>query len=69
MLTITVYDWCGCGGLKETEWENNKQFDGTVDDAFTIARKLFNDHKLNVMLLHKPETIIVAIDNRSFGQR
>jgi hypothetical protein len=69
MLTIVVHDWCSCGGLKGTEWENNKQFEGTIDDAWEIARKLFNDHKLNVMLLHGTEAIIVAIDNRSFGQR
>ena len=46
MLTIVVHDWCCCGGLNGTEWKINKQFKGTIDDAWEIARKLFNDHKL-----------------------
>ena len=70
-MQITIYDWCGCGGLQGTEWEymHNKPFEGTLDDALGIARKLFDDHKLNVMLKHVPEGIIIAIDTRSFGQR
>ena len=70
-MTITIYDWCGCSGLIGTGWEfmHNKPFDGTLDDAMAIARQLFENHKLNVMLLHRPEGIILAIDTRSFGQR
>ena len=70
-MQITIYDWCGCGGLQGTEWEymHNKPFEGSFWDAMEIMRKLFDDHKLNVMLLHRPDGIILAIDTRSFGQR
>lgn len=70
-MKIVICNWRGCGGLQGTEWEfmQNKPFEGNIDDAFRIARKLFDDHKLNVMLLHRPDRIIIAIDTRNFGQR
>jgi hypothetical protein len=70
-MKITLYDWCGCGGFQGTEFEymHNKQIEGDVNKAMEIARKLFDEHKLNVMLLHRKDEIVLAIDTRNFGQR
>ena len=68
-MKITLYDWCGCSGFKGTEFEHNTQIYGGIDKAFEIAQKLFTDYNLNVMLLHRENLIILAIDTRSFGQR
>jgi hypothetical protein len=70
-MIISICDWCACGGLQGTEWEymHNKPFEGTLDQAKAIAHKLFDEHKLNVMMLHRTDGIIIAIDTRSFGQR
>jgi hypothetical protein len=67
-MKINVYGWCYPHLLEKTRFKHNELIDGDIDEAIIIAKELF-EHRLNVMLLHRGDTIIVAVDNSNFGQR
>lgn len=83
-MKIQVWDW-SCASSARLEKSGHKYGDvieGTVDDAFRIAREIY-DTGLNVMVKHcgggnvgtrkkpviEPESILIGVDTQRFQQR
>ena len=82
IIKITIADWMGGNQLVGSGFIHNQIIDGTVDNAFQIARQLF-DHGLAVMIkfipernigtkkqpVISPESLIIWVDTKRFQQR
>lgn len=68
-VKILIVDWA-FEALKDTPYQHGQELEGTADDAFRIARELF-DAGRNAMVLHSqdPNLIRLCVDTKAFGQR
>lgn len=81
-MEIIVTDWAGGTNLKGTGYTQSQPVEGNADDAFRIARELY-DRGLNVMIRRRPsynsgtrknpviepELLFVMVDTERFQQR
>ncbi len=73
-MKIVIYDWCrDCGPDRMAPYTHNHVIEvpegrDLLEEALLLAR-VFYEKGLNVMLLHRPEGVLIGLDTKHFGQR
>ena len=70
-MTVEIVDWAGGGvrqQLREAGYPVREAYETDMEDVLEVAGHIYS-LGLNVMLKHQGDGVLIAVDDRGFGQR